>query len=333
MTFQNRCTTYSGELHLDKPSATLCLTATGVGRWDWQPDDGTMRCCARCRSICGLPANEPVTFETLLARIHPEDRDQVALTLQRALGDGRMCSIECRTLEGGRDRWVGIDGRRCSISNATPSIVGIVMDITARKERAFQRELLVRDLSHRVSNAFAVLSAVVHLSGRSATTAEDLIRVLQARISALARAYTIPADDTDIALRAIVERELAPFSNLARVAVSGEPTWLAPRFAISMTLILHELATNAMKHGALRRPDGELFVRWWSRANDPGRCTVLHWKEHSSELITPPTRTGVGSSLLSMIARNVEGHVCIEFQPDGLAATIVFPCERAQHPP
>ena len=326
----HRRTASPGKLRLERASPTLSLTAAEVGLWDWQPDDGSMRCCARFRSICGLPAQEPITLERFFARVHPEDRQLLDSSLQRALADGGKCSVECRTLEGGRERWIGIEGRRCSISGLIPSMAGVVMNITARKQRTLQRDLLVRDLSHRISNAFAVLSAVVHLSARNAQTTEELSKVLQERIKALARAYAVPSDDNDTALHTIVERELAPYSDLGRVVMSGEPTWLPPRFATSMTLILHELATNAMKHGALRRKDGQLFVRWWSQTEHRVPCTILHWKEHSSERITPPSRTGLGSSLLTMIAGNVEGDIRLEFQPDGLAATVVLPCDGVQ---
>jgi two-component sensor histidine kinase len=128
-------------------------------------------------------------------------------------------------------------------------------------------------------------------------------------------------------LQSLVERELAPFSDLARIVVSGEPVWLAQRPAMSMTLILHELATNAMKHGALRREGGELSVRWWSRMHNRASCIVLHWKEHSSEPVKSPEHTGLGSSLMSTAAHNMGGDVCLEFQPDGLAATVVLPRE------
>lgn len=266
-----------------------------------------------------------------LNRIHAEDRERVDKTLRRALEDGQLCSLECRTLVNQRDRWIGIEARRCS-SGVTPTLAGVLMNITACKERALQRELLVRDLSHRISNAFSVLSAIVHLSGRAAKTADDLSAGLQERIRALARAYAVCPDNDDIALASIVERELAPFADLARVAVSGEPTWLAPRFAVSMTLILHELATNAMKHGALGKTDGSLSVRWWSQMDHRAACIVVHWKEQSSMPIAPPSRTGLGSTLLSMSARNVDGDICMDFQPDGLAATIVLPCDGTRRP-
>lgn len=326
MTLEKHDALAASGLLLDEPSPAASLDAAVVGLWEWRPDDATLLCCARCRSICGLPAHEPVTLDSLLARIHPEDRERLASALQLALADGQPCSIECRTLEGGRERWIAVEGRRCSERGALPSMAGVITDITARKQRALQSELLMRDLSHRLGNAFAVLSALVHLSGRNAGSAAELSRVLQARISALARAHAVAPDDADVALRAIVERELAPFLDLARVTVTGEPTWLPPRFAISMTLILHELATNAMKHGALRGNDGELFVSWWSQSDHHAPRTVLHWKERSSERITPPDRNGLGSSLLSMSAANVDGDIRMEFQPDGLAATVILPC-------
>jgi len=326
MTLEKHDAITASHLLLAQPDPAASLDAAEVGLWQWRPDDAALLCCARFRSICGLASDAPVTLDSLLARIHPADRERIASALQLALADGQPCSIECRTLEGGRERWIAIEGRRRFERGALPSVAGVVMDITARKQRALQSELLMRDMSHRISNAFAVLSAVVHLSSRNARTPEELSRVLQARITALARAYAVATDDKDVALRSIVERELAPFLDLARVTVSGEPTWLPPRFAISMTLILHELATNAMKHGALRRADGELFIGWWSQADRRAPRTILHWKERCGEPIAPPGRSGLGSSLLSMSAGNVDGDIRMEFQPDGLVATVILPC-------
>ena len=307
-----------------RPSAMLSLTAAGVGLWDWEPRDGAMRCCGRARSICGLTADEPVTFATFLARIHPEDRARVAGTLRQALLLGGQRTIECRTLQSEGERWIEMEGRRCSLSGAVPAVAGVVRDITASKRQSLQRDVLIRELAHRINNVFAVISATVHMSSRSASTPEELTRELQSRIGALARSYTVP--DTDgVALQSIVERELAPYSDFARIVMSGEPAWLEQSTAMSMTLILHELATNAMKHGALRSADGELSVRWWSRRDEHAPCVVLHWKEHSSERIESPRHDGLGASLMSMAARNVDGHICMEFQPDGLAATVVLP--------
>jgi two-component sensor histidine kinase len=311
------------------PSAMVSLTAARVGLWEWEPRNEVLRCCARARSICGLTADEPLTLDRLLARIHPEDRQIVAGGLRQMFVDGGRRRFECRTMDGEAEQWISMTGRRCSLSGVVPAIAGVVSDITESKRHAVHRDLLVRELSHRINNIFAVLSATLHVSSRAANTAKELSTELQSRLSSLAIACSVPSESREkVALQSIVERELAPFSELARIMVSGEPTWLAQWPAMSMTLILHELATNAMKYGALGREDGELSVRWWSQRDRRTSCIVLHWKEHSREGIIKPGRTGLGSSLMAMAARNVDGNIRVEFQPDGLAATIVLPRER-----
>ncbi len=309
----------------------LAFDAARIGVWEWDPATGAIICNRHMKSMCGIPANTLVTFDSFIANVCPEDRDHARSSLLQAVQEGGSQSMECRLLNpnAAADRWIVIEGRAYSIPGPAVHVIGTTQDISARKSADAQRDFALRDLEHRMRNVFSVLTSVISLSLRSAATPKQLAAALQARVGALARAHQLlSAADVSgaVPLRQVIEAELGPFTGLSTVTLCGPPVKLGNRQAMAMNCIAHELTTNAVKHGALAHPQGQLFVRWSIEPSLHTDCLVLRWKETCSDEVAAPVRLGLGSKILSVSARlSLRGDISLDFERDGLLATLVVP--------
>ena len=196
-------------------------------------------------------------------------------------------------------------------------------DLALARDRA---DLLARELNHRVKNLFAVVLAIVKMSGRDDPQAKPTVDRIADRIHALLIAHEVTQGSSAHAsarLVDLVETVLKPYrSDENAGTVSGPEVSLPERSVVPLGLVLHELTTNAVKYGAWSRPGGQLDVTWWDGA---GRLT-LDWAEtHSGPGTAPPQRSGFGSTLLEGSVRQLGGSVRREFQADGLRVRIELP--------
>ncbi|MDM9628450.1 HWE histidine kinase domain-containing protein [Rhizobium sp. S152] len=196
------------------------------------------------------------------------------------------------------------------------------------------RLLLLRELNHRVKNIFALMDSLLHMSAKQATNVDDYARAVRGRLSALGRAHELvqpgvmenpeAAEGVDIPLSHVIEEILSPYARdgSATIRVTGPAdTKVSARSITSMALILHELATNAAKYGALASSEGVLTVEWTED-------TALHlnWSERGSASVPLPERTGFGSRLIST---SVKGHfggsIDYEWQENGVDVRLSIP--------
>ncbi len=204
----------------------------------------------------------------------------------------------------------------------------LVMDVTVRKAEAERQALLMREVDHRAKNALAVVEAALRL-----TQAPDVASFQQTalgRVSALARAQTLLSQDRwhGADLRALVEGELAAFVGEGgpRAVVEGAPVVLPPGAAQPIAMALHELATNAVKYGALSRPEGRVLIGW--RVKDgPRGVLCLDWVERGGPAVTgAPRRRGFGSRVLDATVRGqLSGSVTVEWRETGLVCGMEVP--------
>ena len=222
-----------------------------------------------------------------------------------------------------------------------PAKIGTVLRISdavaasARDEDASQG-LLVREMNHRVKNLFAVVSSLVTMTARQADNPEDVAEAVQGRIAALARSHELAmpaATDRGVVgrttpLKAIIEASLSPYvsTGIAQAAVDGPKVELAPAAVSPISLVLHELATNAAKYGALSHADGRLTVRW--QVEDG--MLQLNWSEEGGTgREDAPARTGFGSRLIQVsVDVQLGGRVLETWRRDGLSVRIAVPMDR-----
>nr|WP_280842839.1 PAS domain S-box protein [Pararoseomonas baculiformis] len=202
----------------------------------------------------------------------------------------------------------------------------LLLDVTARRVHEERQTLLMREVDHRAKNALAVVQTMLRL-----TRAEDVpsfARAVEGRVTALARAQTLLAEErwNGAALHAMLSGELAPFLAGQRAELDGPSVVLPPGTAQPLAMAVHELATNAAKHGALSVPEGRVSVSWHLGAGTPG-VLRLRWAEAGGPLVTqPPTRRGFGSRVLEGTLRGqLGGAVSLQWKRAGLVCEMEVP--------
>jgi len=221
-----------------------------------------------------------------------------------------------------------------------PMFTATVRDISDRKrveqaqreseERhrkiAEREKLLSSELSHRVKNTLTMVQAMAAQTRRHSTSLEEFETAFAGRIALLARAHGLLTRGawTGATLSDIVRTTLSPHAQLddGGVRVDGPEVLLPPKQVVAMSMILHELATNAVKYGSLSKPAGKLDVLW----RDGGGKVALHWREKEGPAVTAPARQGFGSALIERLTSfELEGKASIRYELDGLACEIEFP--------
>jgi two-component sensor histidine kinase/PAS domain-containing protein len=226
-------------------------------------------------------------------------------------------------------------GRRVMLLNARrvdhlQLILLAIEDITERRRAEQEREMLVGELNHRVKNLFAVVRALA-TQGDGVRSAEEYRQVLLGRVDALVRTHDLLFEShwRGAELHALAGT-LKPFAGgrTEAIAIEGPQVELDARQTLSIGLVLHELATNAVKYGALSRPEGRVRLSWQVEDGDEGRLLRLHWEERGGPPVTAPDRTGFGTRLIERaFAFELDGKADLAFDPKGLRleATIPLP--------
>jgi two-component system CheB/CheR fusion protein len=190
---------------------------------------------------------------------------------------------------------------------------------------------LVDELNHRVRNMLQVVSAVAAHTLRQAPSLAEFGRAFKGQLHALARAHELVSHGgwSDVSLHELVLKELQPYAEGDhRLGLSGPPVRLRPKAALSLGMVLHELATNAAKHGGLSTERGRVAVVWSAEGEDPAARLVLRWTESDGPLVTQkePERRGFGSELIERQLRyDLNGTIATEFAEAGLRATLSLP--------
>lgn len=228
------------------------------------------------------------------------------------------------------------DGRRIDISLALSPvrdgagrIVGaskVARDITERKRSDELRRLLFDELNHRVKNTLATIQAIASQSLRRSVDPASFVASFSGRVQALARAHDLLAagEFRGIAVDELVREQVMLGPAEPRVRAAGPDVRLDPRSAVQLALVLHELATNARKHGALARPDGRLAIEW-SLVVDGTPRLVLAWTESGVPGARAPDGQGFGTTLINRSLESAGGAARLAYGPDGLACTLELP--------
>lgn len=215
---------------------------------------------------------------------------------------------------------------------------GLMRDITARRFaeaerlRAERRELVVGELRHRISNMFAVISSLITTTARSHQDVGAYRDAVLGRIHAFAATQMELArkEWSSLGLRDLLEFELRPYTEGRNVALEGQDLSLQPTAAESLAMVVHELATNAAKYGALSQPDARLDIRWRLSVDAAGEARlVLDWIERGGPPVTPPKRRGFGSTVIESCARTLGGTARFDYLPEGVRCTLDMLASRA----
>ena len=230
--------------------------------------------------------------------------------------------------EGGHPRiWLSTKTPLRGAAGRVEGLVGVSVEITERKRAEERLRLMVHELNHRVKNTLAIVQAVALQTLRG--TAPAVGRTLEARLLALAAAHDVLTRECweGADLDDVVAGLLAPHGGreAGRFRVSGPPIRLLPRAALGVAMGLHELATNALKYGALSAKTGHVAIRWKIVPGTAARFR-LTWTERGGPPVAPPARRGFGTRLVERsLARDLDGTAEIDFAPEGITCTIDAP--------
>jgi len=200
----------------------------------------------------------------------------------------------------------------------------ILRDITERKINEEARSLLAREVDHRAKNALAVAQALVGLT--KADTMEEFADAVRGRIEALGRAHSLLSQSQwrGAPLEQLVRDELLPYAKDGQLLLSGPKVTCRADAVQSLSLLFHELATNAVKYGALGREDGQVAVRW----RRDGDSMFVSWKELGGPPVSPPKHRGFGTRLLNQVSgRQLNAKLEFEWNPEGLRLRMRLPLE------
>ncbi len=313
------------QLAIEQERASLALDAAKMGEFEWEIAEDRIIVSERMARIVGLPAGSiPADHgEAFYRYVHPDDVAPLRVMRDSLMAEGRY-EVEFRVIRPDNGQVVWVYSAGVALKDAqggVKRIIGVMHDITDRRSQEDARNALVAELDHRVKNVLASVQSLAAQSARKTTSLDAFLKTFAGRLEAMASAH---------ALLTATRWRGAEIGNIAAAELGGlapgQARWsgpeilLNPRATNALTLALHELATNAVKFGALSSETGRVVVTWVPR---PGGGFELNWVERGGPAVNAPSRRGFGSTLLERVTgRELGGEAKVEFLAGGVRATI-----------
>jgi PAS domain S-box-containing protein len=304
-----------------------------VGTFAYDVDAGRMQISDGYAAIHGFPeGTTEIACRQWQLGVHPEDLVRWQELRRLAFSDRRReYSWEYRVVRPeGEIRWIEARVFVSYGSNGCAQrVVGVDIDITTRKQAEAHQSTLLAELDHRVKNVLATVSAIIVQTPKANSSLADYVAGLGERISSLARTHELLSHSRwhGVSLEEIAQRELAPY--LADNAEIGGPhVTLKAEAAPALGMVLHELATNAAKHGAFSKPGGRLLLQWrWLGNASPGRL-IIDWQEFGGLPDQEPSQPGYGTSIIrELIPFELGGTADLSFASAGLRCRLEIPVD------
>jgi PAS domain S-box-containing protein len=315
-------------LERQKRTFDLVMTASNMGTWRYTFTDNVCMYDENAQRLYGLAeARFLHNEEGVKSKFHPDDLELMWSRVSKALdpqGDGRY-DVEYRVKQlDGSWRWLSawgfVEFEGDDVERKPIAIVGASRDLTERKQAEELQRLLLNELNHRVKNTLTTIQAIAWQTLRTSRDLPSAGEALDRRIHSMAKAHDLLTARawTGANLADVVQRALEAFPS-ARVRMSGAAVDVSPKHALTLSLALHELATNATKYGALSYPQGRVSVGWRAQENN----LYLNWDESGGPPVAAPTQKGFGSRLLEeLVARDLGGDVKLDYDVSGLRCSI-----------
>ncbi|HSR00891.1 MAG TPA: PAS domain S-box protein [Sphingomicrobium sp.] len=322
----------AAETALKESEARLATTYNHamVGIAEVDRDGRFLRANDQYSVLTGYSLQELQT-KTFFDITHPADaaRDRELFEEQWS-GTGQSYTIEKRYVrKDGGVIWVEVAASIVQTEDCSEAYgVRILRDVTDKKSAEVQQRLLLHELNHRVKNTLTVVQGLAYQTFKGSAVPVDLVRSFEGRLAALAAAHNLVMKQTWEAtpISSAAEAAVGPFQTAdRRITLAGPAVLLTPAATVTLTLALHELATNAAKYGALSTDHGKIEINW--EVN--GGALTMVWRERDGPVVAEPETSGFGTRLLKQaVARDWGGTVSIDFCPPGLVCTISAPLER-----
>lgn len=313
------------EIALRRASESMRLAIEGAGMATWELDLETMEgpwSANRFEMLGYVPtANGRAPYDAWLARVHAKDQDRADAAARRCFHAETPFEIEYRILRAdtGEERWLQSNGTVIAGSASQGArFVGVSFDITERKRAESHQQLLIDELNHRVKNTLGIVQSIAQQSIKKGGSPQQMTQSFEGRLTALSAVHNLLTTECwqPTAIHDLVTASLRPLARAEQIAIAGPALVLNTKTAITLGLALHELATNAIKYGALSAAEGSVQI-WWKI--DGKRELELCWIESNGPPVHQPEREGFGMRMIKRgLAAEFRGSVEMTFDPKGL---------------
>jgi PAS domain S-box-containing protein len=254
-----------------------------------------------------------------------------------ALAGEQVRTEAIRVGKDGRQRHVAMTASQMRAPDGTVlGVAAVIRDITERKrtedalrESRDRQQLLIHELNHRVKNSLAIVQAIAQQSFKGANASPEARAAFEGRLAALSAAHDILTRQSweSASIAKVMDDALAPYRGQQdRFEIDGPDVRLPPKTAVALALALHELATNALKYGALSASEGVVEVKWDVEPDGEAQLLRLVWRERDGPLVTAPSKRGFGTRLIERsLASEFGGEVSIDFAASGVVCTVRAP--------
>jgi len=309
----------------------LSQQAAGIASLEVDVATGTIQGSEKFWELWGLEQRDKAHVSLFESIVVPEDKDVRSNDETRRSGSAAPnVEYRIRRPDNGELRWLSRHMEFIHDAAGKPvTMFGVVQDITEQKEARARQEMLTHELSHRIKNMLAMVSALATQTLRDTTLEAGKTALIQ-RLGALGTAHDalLGRNWTDAPMQAVVAAATAHLPS-DRVALNGPRFALSPKMALSMALAVNELGTNALKYGALSNETGRVSIDWSVEKSNLGERTLTWtWSETGGPSVVPPTRRGFGSLLIKrVLASDFGGEVDVDYAASGLTVTLRAPLE------
>ena len=312
----------------DTERLRVATEAGGIALWSWNVDTDRITMDERAFEIWGIPPKSEITLEDLSACIHPADLDRVREVFIATRHLDGAYEIDFRILHGNEIRWVSARGRGDDQGIVDRIMYGVFLDVTFRKSADEDRELVSREMNHRIKNLFSLATALASIASRSTDTKEAMYEDLTRRLRGLAAAHDLILTGTNDQRHAVVLADLLKVllqayafknSSTENVSISAPEVLVGERSMTSIAMLIHELATNSAKYGALSVDSGRLVLV----GHEEGDEVELVWNESGGPPpIAAARHTGFGSVMTGRVIKQIDGTITRKWTDQGLIVTL-----------
>lgn len=286
-------------------------------------------------SLTGYDREEVLgkSFNFLMA--HSDDAEVLTRIKAEFEGSSSGTEVLCCRKDGG-EFWTGvfISPVRDEGGDIVQYFASFV-DLTEHKEDEAQSKMLIDELNHRVKNTLSTVQSIVWQTLRTPSDPKVIRESIESRLFALSRSHDLLTREKweSAGLLDIVHDALEPFGvsggRADRIAIMGENIRFPPKSALALGIAFNELATNAVKYGALSNAAGSILIEWTMETTPAGQQLLLNWKEKDGPPVAPPAHKGFGSRVIERgLAHELEGTIHLDYRPDGLVCTMDIPLPR-----
>jgi PAS domain S-box-containing protein len=258
------------------------LTAGAVTTFVWDLDRGSSQCSSNAAQVLGFDPRQTFTSNNFLSRVHAGDRERFK-TLVRGVSSKRPAySTSFRYMRDEREVWLEETAKaEFDTAGRLVRVKGLTLDVTARKRSEDQQRLLIAALDQRVKDLLGRIAAVAKDMQGTSSSLEEYVGALDLRISSIANTHTLLSQNhwEGVELAELIRRQLAPSGTDANTTIGGPKVVLSAPVAQVLAMVLHELVTNAVKHGALSTPHGRVEVNWELGPRGDAATASIAWRE------------------------------------------------------